>query len=438
MKPKDAVLFGVTLLALGSGLVAGCSKSGGPTEEKPLPESTAADEAAELVFYGLSGGTEQSFHEQYGKFMRQRFPNYTITFVPNGEGTRLNEMLAAKQQIDVVFNVVEYIPEPLLANGLAYDMTELIKQHNVDLGRIEPALMDGIRLIGDGDIYMLPVTNSSQVMYYNKGIFNTFGVPYPENGMTWEETAELANRMTRSDGEKNILGLSAWPAHILRTNQLSKSYLDAKTLEPTFQDDEWKTMIDSYFVNFARQQTYKDRVAQLKRLPYRQEFANTKELAMFVFYSQYPFAATSEIQQIDWDMASLPTFGGSKKAGSQPSAGAFAIASISKNKSAAMEAIKHLLSDEVQLAWSKQGTMPVVKTEEVWKQFAQDTVFADKNWSAVRYNDFATLAFKSKYELQVQGPLVSAIPQIVTEAADVNTAMRNAAEQAKKLVAEAK
>lgn len=45
-------------------------------------------------------------------------------------------------------------------------------------------------------------------LFYNKDIFDKFGVAYPKNGMIYEETLDLdlARRVTRSDGGVQYLG----------------------------------------------------------------------------------------------------------------------------------------------------------------------------------------------------------------------------------------
>src|SRR5699024_3214904 len=43
--------------------------------------------------------------------------------------------------------------------------------------------------------------------FYNKDIFDRFSADYPQDGMTWEETIELAEEVSRSDGGQVYYGL---------------------------------------------------------------------------------------------------------------------------------------------------------------------------------------------------------------------------------------
>lgn len=404
-------------------------------ENSPIP--SWENESQEVVIYNMSGGTQDSFDDQYGKLIKERFPDYNIKFIPNADGTRIPEMLATSQTIDIMYNSFEYLPDPLFSNDLQFDMTDLIKEHQVDLSLFERELIAGIKHLGNGDIYMLPILDTTQIMYYNKEIFDKFGQDYPIDGMTWTETQELANRLTRIADGRHYLGFVAWPNHVLRTNQLSKPFLEEQTLKPTFFDEEWGQLLRTYHLNFAQQDIYKKRVSELKRLPNRVNFAKDQELAMFVFYSQLPFSVPDDFNAMDWDVVSQPVLEQLPTTGSQAAPSAFAITSISKSKHAAMEIIKYLTSTEVQTTWSRMGTMSVLQDDTIHSQFAQDSAFPDKNWGAVKYLDMAPLAYKSIYELQVQNILVGYIPDLIQGVLDINTALQRAYESAEKVLTEA-
>jgi multiple sugar transport system substrate-binding protein len=45
-------------------------------------------------------------------------------------------------------------------------------------------------------IFALPMTLGYYVMYYNNNIFDKFGVSYPKDGMTWDDVAALAKKVS--------------------------------------------------------------------------------------------------------------------------------------------------------------------------------------------------------------------------------------------------
>jgi multiple sugar transport system substrate-binding protein len=68
----------------------------------------------------------------------------------------------------------------------------------------------------DGQQYLLPKDFSPLGVYYNKAIFDEYGVPYPEDGWTWDDLLETAQALTRDldgDGRIDVWGIqlpAAW------------------------------------------------------------------------------------------------------------------------------------------------------------------------------------------------------------------------------------
>ena len=58
----------------------------------------------------------------------------------------------------------------------------------------------------DEQLYALPYRSDFWVLFYNKTLFDNAGVEYPTNDMTWEQYAELAEKMTSGEGIDKIYG----------------------------------------------------------------------------------------------------------------------------------------------------------------------------------------------------------------------------------------
>lgn len=59
------------------------------------------------------------------------------------------------------------------------------------------------------------------VTYYNREIFDKFAISYPRDGITWEEMAALAQKVSRVDNGVQYYGYSTSVNHMVLTNQLS-------------------------------------------------------------------------------------------------------------------------------------------------------------------------------------------------------------------------
>lgn len=434
-------------------IVAACGKEGDDNNKQgqelaPDPGANSvgekvdatAPEKAELTFFTIAGETVESFDERFGDPIRKKYPNYTINYIRSEKGSTLPELLAAGTVIDVYYDSIGNLADGLLANQLQYDMSDLIKQFNIDLNRYEPTLIDAIREISDGKIYGLPVINNNLALFYNKGVFETFGLSYPSDGMLWDETLDLAKKLNRVENDQQYLGLAVSTTHMLRMNQFSLPYVDPGTSKPTINtDDRWKQLYNKTMIDPAMDVGYQNKLTELKRFPNRVEFHDGQFLGMFVFLSQLPFTVPDQMAQLDWDLVSLPTFNELPKMGSQSYPSYFSVTTMSKQKEAAMEVVKFLGSDEYQMEASRKGTMPVLVNESIKQAYASDTIYKDqnKNFAAVFYNDFAPISAKSTYDGVIERVYNKNIVPMASGQMDINTGFREAEEEANQAIAEA-
>ncbi|WP_374017918.1 extracellular solute-binding protein [Paenibacillus thiaminolyticus] len=61
---------------------------------------------------------------------------------------------------------------------------------------------------GTGLLYGMPIEGTQKALYYNKAIFDKFGVDYPRDGMTWDEIQDLAKQVTAERDGVKYRGLS--------------------------------------------------------------------------------------------------------------------------------------------------------------------------------------------------------------------------------------
>lgn len=402
------------------------------------PEPPKRTEPVELVVYSNSGDSEESWNERFGNALKSKFPDYTIKYIQKGTGTQITEVIASGQRIDIYWDSIGGYIGTLLANDLQFDNSELIKEHNIDLTAMEPTVADSIREISDGKLYGVPVFNNNMIMYYNKDIFDKFGVDYPTDGMTWEEANALGAKVTRFEGSEKYAGLSSSKTHMLLMNQLSAPYIDPNTGQSAINTDpRWRKYFETVFVGPARAPGYIDYMqATTNVIPYRKEFLESKELAMMTWLSSILFVFPQEFSEMEWDMVSLPTFSDLPKIGSQPYPTYFGVTSVAKDKSEAMEVIKYLVSEEMQTKLSRMGLMPVLKNKDIQSVYGQDSIFQGKNFNASFYNDFAPISYKHEYDNQLTTPYAKGIDKVILTG-DINTIFRELEEDANRRIAEA-
>jgi multiple sugar transport system substrate-binding protein len=426
------VLLVVLLLASCSGQTKDAAPSDSSNASQDTPKD-AAKEPAELVFYSWSNAPEESFNSLYGNSIRAKFPNYTIKYVQRGDMS-VQDLLSSGQRVDIYFDSIGNFANTSILNNMQYDMTELVKKHNIDLNQYEPTSLAGMKQMSDGKLYGLPISNVTLLLYYNKGVFDKFGVPYPKNGMTWDDTFALAKKLTRVDNGVQYQGLSFTQAHPIRMNSLSLPLIDPKTGKAGINTDNWKKIFQMSFIDLYLDLDPANR--QKAKINCSGALEGTQDLAMCVDLSSNPVTQVEALSKISWDMVALPTFKELPGVGAQMYPTYFSITSMAKNKDAAMEVIKFLSTDAYQVEASKNGNMPGVKSEAARKVLGQNTAFKDKNFQAVYFDKAAPIASKNVYDYAIEKVYVKDITNLVQGKVDLNTFLRDAEERGNQFLKE--
>lgn len=421
-----AVLMSLGLAACGNGN-AGQAVDDADKSKKPIDY---ANEPASLVVFSAAGTPEEAWNERFGNDLKKKFPNYKISYVRNGT-TSLNQIITAGEQLDIIYDSVGGAGNTIIPNGLQFDLSELIKKHNIDLNRFEPAMLDSVKQFGG--LYGLPVQGGGLVMYYNKDIFDKFGVAYPKDGMLWEEAIELGKKLTRNDNGTQYIGLGPSLNHILSMNSYSLPYVDKTTGRAAINNDKYKKLVETLALAPAQADGYKEKVAAINRPFNNDDFMKERFIAMF--FMNYGLQDNDAFTTMNWDMAAIPVFRDNPGVGTQPYPNLMFIANQSKNKDQALEVLNYITSDEYQMASSRKGFIPVLKNESIMNVFGQDTKHKDKNLvKAIFANKFADPIVRTRYDSSVNGPLLKNITSVIKGDMDLNTALRTTEESANKAI----
>ncbi|CAG7634163.1 ABC transporter substrate-binding protein [Paenibacillus allorhizosphaerae] len=393
---------------------------------------------AELVFYAASTSmTPELFEEKIAGPVRTKYPQYTLKYIP--PGTDLTGLITAGTVPDILWLSLSEMRKHVLQLKLQYDLTELITKNKYDLSRFDPSAVQTIRNVsGDGKIFGLPDSFNPMVLFYNKDVFDRFGVPYPTNGMTWDGAYELARKLTRTDSGVSYRGMGMFYRLVFNGNQLSLPLIDASTAKPlAAATPNWKRLLDStkrfYEIegNMAGFKQGSDGNSELN------SFLTERNIAMIV--SPLSSYNREGFQKLNWDMTAAPTFADLPKVGFQSEPRVYFITG-GKHKEQAFQSVTHLLSDEVQIKNNKEGQLTSLKNEEVRKTFGQQTpALAGKNTGAVYFNQFApTPAFNPNFSTDPATILAKEFGDVIIGKQDVNSALRNTDEKIAKAIEEEK
>ncbi|MDF2716153.1 MAG: extracellular solute-binding protein family 1 [Paenibacillus sp.] len=423
----------IAAVALLGALATGCG-SGGTKNGADQPGMAAKTEPVTLLFYTAQGNyaKEENFESDIGQFIKAKFPHIKLEHIHTAKGAEYQDLIGAGKIPDIVLESSSNVTSAIIRNGLQHDMTALLQKQKLDPNRIDPALLQVVRNFGDGKLNGLPFLGSNYLMFYNKDVFDKFGVPYPRDGMTWDETYELAKKLTRTDGGVQYNGFQADPGLLLKYNPRSLGVLDAKEDKPEVATEAWKQYV-SHVKRFY--DIPNNPVSNVDNFPKGQ-------YALAVHVAEKVIGWPQVNPNLNWDVVAAPVFKDAPGVGLQSNFYSLFVTGQSKHKDEAAAVIAHLLSDEVQTQLSKKGLITPLVSKDVQKAFGDNMPeLKGKNVQAVYANKYATppparangLTFVDGYS-----KMRAAFVDMMKTNEDVNTVLRKAEEAIKQDIAAAK
>lgn len=418
--------------------LAACQQNAGREPEtavsnKETKPALDPNEPVELVFYSHAGNSAEFFNTMFAEPLKRKFPNITTKYIVKGTGTTLPELIAAGQKVDVYLDAAG-IYHQLKDLKVETDLTGLIRKHGIDMNKFEP---EGPKqMTRDGKQYGIPLFAQTLVTYYNIDLFNRYGVPLPKDGMTWDEAIELGRKLTRSEDAKQMIGLWVNPKSYLRQNQFSLPLIASNPYRADLSADKWKTLMDAVFMKPAADSGVKASLE--KSFPGHADFYTSQRIGMYVMLNDLYFRGYEPMQNMNWNMVSIPAFKEAPGVRSQDVyVGLFPL-SISDKADWVMEVLNNLTSEEYQLFLSGKGYMTALKSDAVKQAMGRETAFKDKNFYGALFGQKPAPSIETTPydDLLVEGALDQTnLKDLQKGYIDLNTALRQAEEAANKAIA---
>ncbi|MEK5057398.1 ABC transporter substrate-binding protein [Paenibacillus shunpengii] len=386
------------------------------------------DEPITLSFYSTSGTfPDVEFNTLIADPIKEKYPNVTIERITPAATTTPEEVLSTHVP-DIIYSSSSS-HQRIIRTGAYEDLRQLIERHQFDDSRIKPILYDYIKEMSKGEeIYAIPFNANQHVLYYNKDIFDKFGVEYPSNEqMTWDEVLEIAEKLTRTENGVNYIGLSVDNLTGLAKG-LGLPYVDKETGNAALDTPEWHRIfelnkrifdIQGYVTpdgtwNWGRDQFMKDQV-----------------IAMRVTWLANMVGPLEELRQqgveFNWDIAPAPNFEDQLGKTREAQIHSLSVNSQSEYKDEAFQVISEILSDEGQRILARNGRVPAIINEELESEYGLDIpVLQGKTVENVFIGEPLQEHYIHPYELEITQRLTEAAEDMAVKGLDVNSAIRKA------------
>ncbi|MDQ0899354.1 MULTISPECIES: extracellular solute-binding protein [unclassified Paenibacillus] len=365
---------------------------------------------------------EQYFEERIAQPVQMKFPWVKLIYASEEPffNNNIEKWRSTNTSPDILLMFGPRFEMPqIIKNNFQYDLNDLIRENQFDLSQFDSTAFNQILCFGNnGEVFALPYNKTDHPLFYNKDIFDKFGVSYPHNGMNWDETIELTKKVTGEIDGVFYRGLDI-ADYVLLREQLSLTCLDPVTDYAIVNNEKWKLLAETIKDIYTIHGNLPD---PQKLFKFNSGFSRDKNVAMAVIC-----ANCLNEPEINWDIVSYPTFRQYPLIKpTAPNSSFLILSPFSNNKKVAFEIISYLVSEEHQLYNSKKGEVSSLNQSVINDAYASELPhFKDKNIKALFVNVGATpVVGKSIFEQEVVGYVKDSFIKMVLENKDVGSTLQ--------------
>ncbi len=265
---KRRIVSALLLVAMLIGMVAmsGCQSGGGNAVFKgnfEIPEGGYDGSKVEITFYHTMGSNLSDVLNKYIAEFNKLYPNITIKHEQVGGYDDVRDQIKTELTVGNQPNIAYCYPDHVALYNIAQavvTLDDLIASdieitdalgNKAPLGLTEEQIADFIegyynegKQFGDDKMYTMPMSKSTEVLYYNKTFFDANGLTVPT---TWEEMEALCAKILEIDPDCIPLGYDSeanW--FITMTEQYGNAYTSATGDHFLFNNKENKDFVKMF------------------------------------------------------------------------------------------------------------------------------------------------------------------------------------------------
>ncbi|ALC81510.1 MULTISPECIES: ABC transporter substrate-binding protein [Bacillus] len=361
--------------------LSGCNSDEGSTKETPegdglkgtLKVQILGDIKLDDATNPTTGKRSKGLHVIRDEFQKQH-PEAKIEFinVPWDNYVPKTQAMISSGEADVyqMPGITDFASQ-----GLLEPLEPFIEKDKFDLGVYIDNQMDGWKTMGPDDeelkTYGLPVFGDTRFIYFDKKLFDDWGVEYLSENPTLEEIAEKAKKMT---GKNPKTGEENYGVYFMGNHSTLFTLLNAVEGQNATWGSGFKFKDMKFQFNSPEMEKGLNWLLDLKQYAPKglvsaqgSEKWLTKDNNIAIMLNQGPDGKLDFAEKLDGRLGIVDEFKNSEGVGGMFAGSPFAIAKNSKNKELAWEFLKFTSSDFYQkFMWEEHGVLPVVKSSLEW------------------------------------------------------------------------
>lgn len=199
---------------------------------------------------------KEQFMRSFGTAFQLRYPNVSFEVISSTvpgrdrqsglEAEEAQSILEREHPDIVILNPQAYAG--LASEGYLVPIDNWIKQDKFDLNALDAGIVDSLRELSGDFLYGLAPKVDRMGLFYNRQLFDMYGIPLPVSHMSWNDVLLLARRFPARTDSNRIYGLSlsspSTPGRLIewmgRTNGLE--LYDTANQQLTLQTDGWRSI----------------------------------------------------------------------------------------------------------------------------------------------------------------------------------------------------
>ena len=297
-----------------------------------------------MVVWG-TGADEKAWNEKLAEFYKTH-PNIRVRLEYTPWERTFDKLLIStaggKSPDATIVSSMWFVP--CASKGLLADLGPFVERDkDFDLDDFYPAAVNGWGRY-NGMLYAIPAGIDIYAMYYNKTMFDKYGVPYPDETWDWDRYLWAAEKLTKDldgDGRLDQWGTTQnmWQAYIWQNGG------------DILNEDQTKCTLDrpeaykglQFMADLRNKYHVSPTPAEMADIGTRVLFTNGKIGMYFSGSWAVPLYFEKEIEDFEYDVAPMPK---GKRRASFFGGASYAVLQGSKHKAEAWELVKFMVRRE--------------------------------------------------------------------------------------------
>ncbi len=212
--------------------------------------------------------------------------------------------IAGGEAPDVFYLTTDRMPA-LATRDRLLDLTPLVEEKSdLRLTNYFPEVVQNCRF--EGKLYLFPFHYSTDLLFYNKDLFDQAGLSYPNGDWTWNDFLTAAKKLTRKENDRVVEYGTLQPRALLMIRSLGGECFNPDLNEVLIDSPETREAL-RFLVDLEKEHAVAPSPGQLRDIEKEDglELFSTGRVAMFVGRT-YMVSALSKISHFNWDVTLVP------------------------------------------------------------------------------------------------------------------------------------